>query len=295
MANNILGRGLGSLIPNRLGDESTPTNATYAVGAEDKSEKVRQLPVGQIESNPLQPRENFDHQELEDLINSIKKHGILQPLIVTQKTNQSFQLIAGERRLRAAKILELAAVPCLIRKAEDLEKLELALIENIQRADLNPIEEATAYQRLIEEFNLTQEEVAEKVGKKRTTVANLLRLLDLPSEIQQALRDKKITAGHAKVILSAEAASDRLRLFKKIIGSDLTVRQLEGEVKQVRVKTHFRNVEKDLEIQEKEDLLRRALGTKVAIKKQGQSGQIYIDFYSAEELNNLVQKIAGQE
>jgi len=262
---------------------------------EDKSERVRQIPINQIEQNPLQPRENFDHSELEELINSIKKHGILQPLIVTQKTSGSYQLIAGERRLRASEVLELETVPCLIRKAEELEKLELALIENIQRSDLNPIEEARAYQKLVDEFHLTQEEVAEKVGKKRATIANTLRLLDLPEEIQQALRQKKITTGHAKVILAAESEAERLKIFKKILTSDLTVRQTEGEVKKIKVKSHYRTVEKDLETEEKEDRLRQALGTKVSINKKDQGGQVEIEYYSAEELNDLIEKITKSQ
>ncbi|MBU1130668.1 ParB/RepB/Spo0J family partition protein [Patescibacteria group bacterium] len=289
MVDSILGRGLGSLIPNKLNEEKTGDESGIVVA--DKSEKVRQIPLSQIEANPMQPRESFDHSELEDLINSIKNHGILQPLIVTQKTAGSYQLIAGERRLKAAAILEMETVPCLIRKAEDMEKLELALIENLQRSDLNPMEEAKAYQKLVDDFSLTQEEVAEKVGKKRATIANILRLLELPEEIQRALREKKITIGHAKVILSAETDSERIKLFKKIIKNDFTVRQTEGEIKKVKVRTHFRTAGKDLETEAKEDSLRKALGTKVTITKKGQGGQIDIEYYSLEELNNLVDRI----
>lgn len=288
MTKSGLGRGLGSLIPNKLDGEEDVVQSAIV---DDQSERVRQIPINQIEQNPMQPRENFDHGELEDLINSIKKHGILQPLIVTQKTSGSYQLIAGERRLRASEVLAKKTVPCLIRKAEELEKLELALIENIQRSDLNPIEQAKAYQKLVDEFDLTQEEVAEKVGKKRATITNILRLLDLPEEIQQALRQKKITTGHAKVILSAEAEAERLKIFKRILKSDLTVRQTEDEVKKVKVKSHFRTVEKDLETEEKEDQLRKALGTKVSINKKGQGGQVEIEYYSAEELNGLIERI----
>lgn len=293
MTNKILGRGLRSLIPNKIsGEEETGDESVASII--DKSEKVQQIPISQIETNPMQPREGLDHGELEDLINSIKNHGILQPLIVTQKSAQNYQLIAGERRLKAAEALEKETVPCLIRKAGDIERLELALIENLQRSDLNPIEEAKAYQKLIDEFNLTQEEVAERVGKKRATIANALRLLELPNEIQRALKEKKITTGHAKVILSAETDSQRLKLFKKILKSDLTVRQTEGEVKKVRVKTHFRTVEKDLEVEAKEDSLRKALGTKVTITKKGQGGQISIEYYSQEELNNLIDQLTNK-
>jgi len=291
MANGILGRGLSSLIPNRNAKDYRESSNVII---DDTAEKVRQIPLSQIEANPWQPRQNFDYGDQEDLVNSIKKHGILQPLIVTQKTSASYQLIAGERRLRAAKILELTTVPCLVRIAEDLEKLELSLIENIQRTNLNPIEEAQAYFKLIEEFGLTQEAVAEKVGKNRATIANTLRLLELPEVIQQALRDRRITTGHAKAVLSAESESERIKIFEKIIKNDLTVRQSEGEVKKIKVKTHFRTAQKDLELKDKEDRLQQSLGTKVSITKRGATGQINIEFYSLEELNNLVNKIARQ-
>ena len=292
-----LGRGLGSLIPNKIEPFINPSTVDHVEVF--PGERVQQIAVEKIEANPLQPRIYFDHGDLEDLVNSIKKHGILQPLIVSENNGQ-YQLIAGERRLRAAKILEIKTAPCLIRSVKDLEKLEWALIENIQRADLNPLEEASAYQRLVDDFALTQEEVAEKVGKKRTTVANALRLLSLPQEIQEALRENKITAGHAKVILSAETAEERLRLFKKILQFGLTVRQSEGEVRKVNVKGHQRIVSVNPEIKEKEEVLRQALGTKVSIipfrsgqgGQKSESGSIDIEYYSQEELNELVRKIS---
>lgn len=285
-----LGRGLGSLIPNKI----SPVVTQPLVDSVETlpGERVQQIAVEKIEANPLQPREYFDHGDLEDLVNSIKKHGILQPLIVSEKNGQ-YQLIAGERRFRAAKILEMKTVPCLVRTVKDLEKLEWALIENIQRADLNPLEEARAYQKLVDDFGLTQEEVAEKVGKKRTTIANALRLLSLPKEIQEALREGKISAGHAKVILSAETPEERLNLFKKILQSSLTVRQSEGEIKKVTVKEHQRITSVNPEIKAKEDELRQALGTKVSITQKGESGFVNIEYYSQEELNELVRKIIG--
>ena len=296
-----LGRGLSSLIPNKISpafnqpvvnEERVLPAYAHELQRGESGERVQQISVEKIEANPLQPRESFDHGDLEDLVNSIKKHGILQPLIVSQKDGQ-YQLIAGERRFRAAKILEMKTVPCLVRSAEALEKLEWALIENIQRAELNPLEEANAYQKLVEDFNLTQEEVAEKVGKKRTTIANTLRLLSLPREIQEALREGKITTGHAKVILSADTAAERLILFKKILQSSLTVRQSEGEVKTVNVKGHQRIIQINPEIKEKEDELRQVLGTKVSITQKGESGSVNIEYYSKEELNELVRKITG--
>ncbi|PIT90330.1 MAG: hypothetical protein COU22_02735 [Candidatus Komeilibacteria bacterium CG10_big_fil_rev_8_21_14_0_10_41_13] len=292
MVKGGLGRGLNSLIPNKINNTlNEEQSAGGQINDADRQEKVWQIEVDKIAANPLQPRQTFDHADLEDLVNSIKKHGILQPLIVVKAGSGNYQLIAGERRLRAAKISEFKTVPCLIKDVEELQQLEMALIENVQRANLNPIEEAVAYQKLIDDFSLTQEEVASRVGKKRTTIANALRLLDLPDEVQSALRENKISVGHAKVILSAETETARLDILKQILKFNLTVRGAEGEVKKTQVKSHSRSVSKDPEIQEKEDLLRKALGTKVKVNKKGPSGQITIEFYSAEELNEIIQRI----
>ncbi|HAH04828.1 TPA: chromosome partitioning protein ParB [Candidatus Komeilibacteria bacterium] len=288
MDKGVLGRGLGSLIPN-LSSQNQPAAEIFS--GDVSAEKVIQAPLEKIERNPFQPRDNFDHEELEDLIESIKKHGIIQPLIVT-KTATGYQLIAGERRLKSAQILGLPTAPVIVRSAQAIEKLELALVENIQRQNLNPIEEALAYHKLIDEFSLTQEEVGQRMGKKRATIANSLRLLDLPVEIQQALISRQITSGHAKVILSQETNQARLRLFKKIIDSTLSVRATEHELKRVRVKSYQRVLTHDVETQAQEDRLRQALGTKVSIIKKNDRGQINIEFYSAEELNHLTDKIA---
>lgn len=305
MLKNGLGRGLASLIPNKLTNQPTapPGGESDYQLDDEKTEKVRQIDIFKIEANPLQPREHFDYDDLEDLVNSIKKHGILQPLIVTPLTNGRFQLITGERRLKASQILELKTVPCLIRDAQELEKLELSLIENIQRANLNPLEEAKAYKKLIEEFNLTQEEAGERVGKKRATIANTLRLLELPEPVKQALKENKISASHAKAILAASGEKKQLKLLERILKFNLSVRETEGEIKlaslalgrsgKVAVKSHLRAVgQKDLEILEKEDELRKALNTKVTINKKGEGGTVTIDFYSPEELNDLIKKIA---
>jgi ParB family transcriptional regulator, chromosome partitioning protein len=282
-----LGRGLSSLIPklNQPGQIPAPAEGQLT------DEKIIQVPLELIAKNPFQPRENFDYNDLEDLVESIKKHGILQPLVVT-KSADGYQLIAGERRFRAAEIIGSKTVPVIVRTATNNEKLELALIENLQRQNLNPIEEARAYQKLISEFNLTQEEAALRVGKKRTTVANTLRMLDLPAEIQQALAERKITPGHAKIILSVESEPERFKLYKKIINTPLTVRDADAAVKKVQVKTHERKIHgQSLEILDQEDQLRKALNTKVKISSKGEGGQIVIDYYSAEELANLVEKL----
>jgi ParB family chromosome partitioning protein len=281
-----LGRGLGSLIPSKL-----TKAATEKIDEIGGGKKVIEISIEKIQPNPHQPRKDFSHSDLEELINSIREHGIVQPLIVTEK-DDGYQLIAGERRLRAAKILNLATVPAITREAKDQEKLELALVENIQRKNLNPIEEAVAYQKLIEEFNLTQEETAKRVGKSRAVVANTLRLLGLPEEVQKAIIDEKITAGHARVVASLEDPKDQLEFFKKIVRFGLNVRDTEKVAKKVLVSKHERIIGgADPLIEEKENLLRGALGTKVNIKKSGRGGEIVISFYSGEELEEIIRKI----
>jgi len=289
MTKGGLGRGLGALIPQRinkvreiLGEDSP---AVANVGG------ILQIPTNRIKANPLQPRMNFSYEDSEDLINSIKKHGIIQPLIVTKK-DDSYQLIAGERRLRSAQILELPTVPAIVREASEQHQLELALIENIQRKDLNPIEQAYAFQRLIDEFNLTQEQAAERVGKSRSVVANILRLLTLPEEIQKAVIDEKINFSSARLIAGLPV-NEQLKFFKKLLKSDLSVRAAEGEAKKIVVRQHVRKT-KDPNLISKEEELRNALGTKVAIKKSGNTGQIVIDFYSDEELQELISKITAK-
>lgn len=285
MTNSVLGRGLGSLIPTKKIKPASGEN-----GPTKSDEGVYELAVDAIKPNPHQPRQNFDHTALESLINSIKVHGIIQPLIVLQ-LGDGYQLIAGERRLRAAKILGLKKVPALIRTATEQEKLELAIVENVQRQNLNPIEKADGYRCLMEEFDLTQEEVAKKVGQSRAVVANGLRLLTLPAEMQKALQEERITEGHAKVILSVASPEERQRLFKQILKDSMSVRRAESEARQVTVRRHTRRVSKDPNIQEKEELLQSALSTKVEIKKHGQQGTISIHFYSAEEFKGIIDKI----
>jgi len=282
-----LGRGLGSLIPQKLTKE-----ATQKIDKIEGERKVLEIPIEKIQPNPLQPRKDFSHRDLEELINSIREHGIVQPLIVTEKEDGNYQLIAGERRLRAAKILNLTSVPTIVRKAKEQEKLELALIENIQRKNLNPLEEAAAYQKLIDEFNLTQEEVAKRVGKSRAVVTNTLRLLNLPEEVQKAIIEEKITAGHARVIAGLEDPREQLEFFKKIIRFGLNVRETESVARKVLVKKHERIIGRaDPLIQDKENQLRETLGTRVNIKKFGRGGEIIINFYSEEELEEIIRKI----
>ncbi len=274
-----LGRGLNALISGGAKQKNT--------ASEDGQDKVWHIPVTSINPNTHQPRKNFSTPELEDLSASIKEHGILQPLLVMERSNGGYELIAGERRWRAAQMAGLATVPALIKKLADQQKLEVALIENIQRESLNPLEEAFAYQRLMEEFSLTQQDVAEKVGKSRPAVANTIRLLSLPEEIKTALVDKRINMGQARALLSLEDQSKQLDMLSSMLGQRITVRELERTVgKQNPGKSH-----RDPNLSYLEDQLRTALGTKVSITQKGNKGTIVIDYYSQEELANLIKKI----
>jgi len=279
-----LGRGLNSLIPSK--------KVIQAFSEAEAPQGVRliDVPVKNIRPNPKQPREDFGYQDLEDLINSIKEHGILQPLIVTKIDGENYELIAGERRYRAAKFLNLRTVPAVVRTVKDQEKLELALVENIQRKNLNPIEEARAFSRLMQEFNLTQENVAERIGKSRPVVANALRLLGLPEEIQQALRSGKIKESHARTLLALSDEKSQIKYFAKILKGELSVRETENAVR--RAKGVRQTKINNPILAAKEEAIRGALGTKVEIKKRGERGQVIIHFYSDEELNNLVKKIS---
>ena len=297
-----LGRGLGSLIPAKPivkykikpGQKAVanivPVAKDFSVSVAKKADEGGVLTIhpSQITANPWQPRSHFDSRRLEDLAASIKKHGIIQPLIVTRSETDGYQLVAGERRLRAAQSLGMSAVPVIVRKAADLEKLELALIENIQREDLNPVEEAKAYQRLIDEFNLTQEELAKRVGKNRSVIANSLRLLSLPEVIRKALMSGQITVGHAKALLSFDSEEKQLQEFEKIKRAGLSVRQVEQQSQ----KTKRRRSElPDPVLENYEEKLRTALTTKVKIQDRMGIGKIVVDYYSAEELANIVKII----
>ncbi len=284
-----LGRGLDSLIPKKVIAPTTPSpdkpDETLS------GEQILQIPIEKIKVNPRQPRKEFGHTSLEELINSVREHGILQPLIVTKKED-GYELIAGERRLRAAKVLEMATIPAVVRQASENEKLELAIIENVQRKDLNPMEEAAAYQRLIEEFSLTQEEVAQKVSKSRTAVANTLRLLDLPQEVQEAIAQEKISAGHAKVLAGIESPEEQKKFFKKIIKEELNVRETEREAQKFKPASAEKLTPlPDANVLAQEEALRTKLGTKVKIEKKDGKGRVIVEFYSEEELRDLIERM----
>jgi ParB family chromosome partitioning protein len=255
--------------------------------------EVLDVPVEQIRENPRQPRQYFSPAELEDLISSIKQHGIMQPLIVT-RAGDGFELIAGERRLRASRALGLQTVPAIVREASEQEKLELALIENIQRQDLNAVEEAIAYKALTDEFGLTQEAVASRVGKSRSAVANIIRLLDLPDDILAALREGKISKSHARTLLSESDPGKQRQLFVSMLGGGMTVREVEARVSgSQKSKVKSQNSGKDPNIVAHENRLREILGTRVEIQEKVGKGKICISFFSKEELLELLNRLAN--
>jgi len=309
MAQNYgLGRGLSSLIPQKNNSEKKisapeegfnyfgPARNEMPSAASAKNDDtgngsgIREMELSEIIPNPNQPRLHFDEEKLNELSVSIKNHGIIQPIVVSKKGNK-YEIIAGERRFQAAKLAGLKAVPVIVREVSEQEKLELAIVENIQRHDLNPIEEAKSYQRLSDEFDLTQEEAAAKLGKSRSAVANKLRLLTLPIEIQKALMEGKITEGHAKAILAISNPEKQRALFDLILKSGLTVRQTESKTREISVHTHKRTVNIDPETKALEDKLSEKLSTKVKISKSGNGGKIVVEYYSQEELDNILGRI----
>lgn len=264
----------------------------------DKNLEILLVPVNKIAANRYQPRRSINEESVKELAASIKVHGILQPLVVTAGDGDAYELISGHRRLEAAKIAGLSAVPAILRSADNLLKLELAIIENVQRENLNAIEEAAAYQRLAEEFDLTQEEVARKTGKSRAAISNALRLLSLPLEIQKGVMDGKISAGHARAILAVTNPEKQRALYDLIIKNSFSVRQAEEKVKEIQVKSHTRQINPagagaDEFIIGIKKALEEALGTRVGITSaNGKTGKITIDFYSREELLSIANKIA---
>jgi ParB family chromosome partitioning protein len=274
-----LGKGLDALIP-------TGQKAASGEGG------ITQIPVDSIQRNPRQPRENFDEGELENLAASIREHGVIQPLIVSPGKNGIYTLIAGERRLQAARKAGLNTVPVVIRHATDQQLLELALIENIQRADLNALEEAEAYQQLVKEFKLSHETIATRVGKSRSAITNTMLLLDSPAAVKQALVDGRITEGHARAMRTLPAKAQE-ELLKKIIELDFSVRTTEMLARKYAGQRYASKKRSALsaEVTDIERRLRSSLGTKVSLKHGKKGGTVTIYYYSDEELDSLMEKL----
>ncbi len=276
-----LGRGLGALIPQQAEGET-------AVG-------IRNVPPRSITPNPHQPRTVMDHEKLAELSASIKEHGLIQPLIVTEQ-NGKLILIAGERRWRASKLAKLKTIPVIVKEATPQAMLELAIIENVQRADLNPLEEAYAYQELISAFGLTQVEVAKKMGKGRSTIANLVRLLKLPKNIQQAVSDGVISGAHARALLPLPTPEAQTSGMNQVVKLNLSVRQTETLVKHLMADEKPKPKPKKAlspELAALQSQLEQSLATKVNIKKSGRGGQIIIHYYSDEDLNGIYDAVCG--
>ncbi len=292
---NGLGRGLSSLIPQKVNKEATDSSgeAVINITSDADKDKILKISPAKININPMQPRTSFAGHQMDELVESIKRYGIIQPLVVTEKEGR-YELIAGERRLRSAKIIGLEKVPVIIRDASAQEKLEVALIENLQREDLNPIETALAYRKLIDEFNLNQEAVAKRVGKSRSSVTNILRILNLPEEIQMALIEGRISEGHAKILSGLDTEVKQMTLFRKLLANKMSVEDatLEarrmGGTKQAKVKINYKD-------KDKEFAFREYFGTKVEIKRKRKGGQIIIDFYSDEELGEMTDKVKSNK
>jgi len=278
-----LGRGLESLIPKKTVQKSEQ---------QIKDGQVVEVLISNIAPNKYQPREIMDKDGLDDLAKSIKEHGVIQPLVVSKADGDNYDLLAGERRLRASKIAGLKKVPAIIRSATDQQRLEVAIVENVQRKNLNPLEEAKSYQRLADEFNLSQDQIAKKVGKNRSSVANIMRILNLPDEIKEAINSEKISLGHAKLILGLSDEAEQMKLFKAIISGNLSVKDTEKTKKQVGTKKKIKV--KNVQFASYEDSMRENLGTKVDIKTKGKGGEIVISYYSTEELDGLMDKLASK-
>lgn len=279
-----LGKGLGAL----LVDENSSID----------SDSITEIKIMDIEPNPEQPRKSFDEENLIELADSIKQNGVITPILVCESENGYYSIIAGERRWRASKLAGLKTIPAIIKKYDEEKLFEISLIENLQRQDLSPVEEAFGYRRLIDEYGLTQEDVAAKVSKSRSSVANALRLINLPKEVLNDLEDGKISVGHAKVLLSVADSGIQIKLCKIIYENNLSVRDLEAEIKKLQkapkkepkvdlnIKLAFDNIEKEIA---------DVLGTKVKITNKNNKGKIQIDYYSAGDLERILKIISKSE
>ncbi len=271
-----LGRGLNSLLPSR-------------------AEEVIYIDLDTVTPNKYQPRKSFNDEKLKELAESIKAKGVIQPIIVVKNEHNNYSLIAGERRCRAAKLAGLKQIPALVKDYSSQDTIEVALIENIQREELNPLETAEAFNRLIKEFNLTQEELSQRVGKERATIANYLRVLKLPDEIKRHINNEEITLGHAKALLALEHKDQQIIAVREIINKGLSVRAAEQICKRIAAPSPTKRVrEKTPEAADIENRLTRALGTKVKLHHRNKRGSIEIEYYSLDELDRLMEILTRQ-
>ena len=282
MERKALGRGISALIPDQVAEAG---------------EKIVYLSAAQIKPNPFQPRENFNPENLEELTRSIKEKGIIQPVLVRRKGDY-YELIAGERRFRAANSLGFKEIPAIVKEAEDIDSLELSLIENIQRQDLNSIEEARAYRYLIDKFDLTQEQVSDILGKARVSITNTLRLLKLPLEVQEEIRRGRITFAHGRALLEIADPNQQRRLASEVIAKSLSVRELENIIKTKRGRS-LRPAKgiplaTDVSVIAMQEKLQQVLATKVRINKRKKQGSIVVEFYSEEDLNRIIRTMTGE-
>lgn len=295
---SALGRGLGALLDGNNTNAAPAENVVSSNEALAGQQKgiagaVAQVPLNQIEANPFQPRTEFDETALKELAESIQMQGIIQPITVRKMGPDKYQIISGERRYKASRLAGLTSIPAYVRTANDQSMLEMALVENIQRENLNALEIAISYQRLIEECKLTQESLGERVGKERSTVTNYLRLLKLPPQIQFAIRDGRLTMGHARAILGVDDIGMQLKIFNDILENDLSVRKVEDLVRQNAPKKAGKKekgkTQWDVEIRNLEDRLEHRYETKVEIKhKDNGNGQIIINYFSNDDLTRLM-------
>jgi ParB family transcriptional regulator, chromosome partitioning protein len=278
-----LGRGLSALIPD--------TTSVFVGGR-----TIVNIDINKILPNPRQPRMDFNQESLEELSDSIKTQGIVQPILVRPRDGK-YELVAGERRWRASRKAGLTLIPAIIKDYSNQESLELALVENLQREDLNTMDEADAYQKFMKEFHLTQADVAKKVGKNRSTVANTMRLLELPKEIQNSIRKGQLSAGHARPIIALTSDEDRLALWKEIMNNNLTVRDVEqivhGSGSNAKTSRKKKAATKNEELSDLTELLTSHLGTKVRIIGSAKQGKIEIDYYSQEDLERIIESLTG--
>lgn len=294
-----LGRGLGALItPTKSVSRKIVKDSISKADKKntdieflDNSSKIWNIPISEIFADENQPRKHFSKNELNELSLSIKEHGILQPILLSEKKDGKYKIIAGERRFRASTIAGLTTIPAIVKQLSNQVTLEISLIENIQRENLNPLEEAFAYRRLIDEFDLTQQKVADKVGKSRSAVANAVRLLELPDDVQKALVEKSINSGQARALLSLKDEKEQLSALASILGKKITVREIE---KLTQRKSNKEKQGYDPNLAYLEEKVRVAIGTKVKIAQRGDGGKIILSYYSKEELGRIINKIIDE-